>query len=324
MYMNLTLNKCQLIWQSHKHNAFTDLTEYKGRFYCCFREAQNHVSKDGIIRILVSNDLINWKTASLLRQANSDFRDPKLTVHPSGKLTLLYYHKRFDHQGRNYLNQNCMHFSLDGISWSGAHILGERNWWLWRIRYFKDTALGIAYNRAQNRVKLYQGDPLRGFNCRLQSLFSLAENGKAYPNESDITFLEDGTAICILRRDADSYTAQLGIAKPGYTSWKWFDLAEYLGGPAVLQLKNGKIIIAARRILWPFKLKTWLFELDLAQKQIAPLLELPSAGDNSYPAMLEKNNKLYISFYSQHRINRNNQLIKKLDTCAIYLAEVSL
>lgn len=315
----------QLIWGNQQHNAFTDLIKFNGIYYCCFRQATNHVSKDGIIIILKSESLNSWQIASKIVITNSDLRDPKLTIHPSGKLLLSYYHKVFDSSGKNILNQNCIQFSQNGLTWSSAKMIGEKNWWLWRIRWHNNTALGIAYNRAQNRVKLYQGDPLAGFLLKKDDLFSLKQNSKGYPNESDICFLDDGRAICILRRDADTFTAQLGISNTSYQQWQWFDLGEYLGGPAILKLGNGKIIIAARRIQWPFRLSTWIFELNLADKKLIPLFELPSAGDNSYPAMIEENGKVYVSYYSQHRILKNgDKPIKKQDKCAIYLASIAL
>lgn len=178
----------QLIWGNQKHNAFTDLIKFNGNYYCCFRQATNHVSKDGIIIILKSESLNNWQIASKIIIANSDLRDPKLTVHPSGKLLLSYYHKVFDHSGKNILNQNGIQFSQNGLTWSSAHIIGEKNWWLWRIRWHKNTALGIAYNRAQNRVKLYQGDPLAGFLLKKDELFSLKQNGKGYPMSQIFAF----------------------------------------------------------------------------------------------------------------------------------------
>lgn len=310
----MQLLKIDAIHQNKHHNAFTDLIEYKGQYFCCFRQASNHISPDGFIQILVSNDLENWQKLPSIRRYLADLRDPKLSIHPDGKLLLTYYRKQYDTKSACIANENCIQFSQTGESWSQPRIYAQNNWWLWRHRWFNQTALGIAYNRAQNTVHLYQGDPLRQFHKIKDPLFSLDLNGKGYPNESDICFLADGTAICILRRDADSYSAQLGIAKPNYQQWQWFDLAEYIGGPNIIELTNGKIIIAGRRWTKTARLSTWIFELDLTDKKLIPLIELPSAGDNSYPAMLEKNANLYVSYYSQHENKK----------CSIYIAKLSL
>ncbi|MER2490844.1 hypothetical protein [Catenovulum sediminis] len=308
------LTQLDCIWRNNRHNAFTDLIEFNGRFYCCFREATNHISPDGIIRILVSDDLKRWQLISSVRHISADLRDPKLIKHHSGKMLLSFYRKRFDKNGQNIANENCISFSLTGYSWSSAKIIGHNNWWMWRIR----NDLGIAYNRKQNTVRLYQGDPLRAFHLVNDALFSLKNNAKGYPNESDVLKLPDGRTICILRRDADSFSAQLGISNISNHNWKWYDLGLYLGGPCMLQLENGRILVAARRFQRPRCLTTWLFELDINTKSIKPVLQLPSAGDNSYPAMLAHDNKLHVSYYSQHQENRYSY------ASAIYLAEVTL
>ena len=78
------------IWSEANHSAFTDLCRYKGKFYCTFREAENHVGYDGKIRVISSNDGNKWETVDLLEKAGVDLRDPKISVTPSGKLMLLY------------------------------------------------------------------------------------------------------------------------------------------------------------------------------------------------------------------------------------------
>src|SRR5262245_58840774 len=42
------------IWDQSKHNAFTDLIRWRGKWYCTFREADAHVGGDGKLRVLES------------------------------------------------------------------------------------------------------------------------------------------------------------------------------------------------------------------------------------------------------------------------------
>ena len=44
------------IWDGGAHNAFTDLIRWRDRWYCTFREGDDHVGGDGRIRVLVSVD----------------------------------------------------------------------------------------------------------------------------------------------------------------------------------------------------------------------------------------------------------------------------
>src|SRR5678816_701456 len=76
------------IWDAGRHNAFTDLVRWHDRWWCTFREADDHVGGDGAIRILTSVDGTKWESAALLTEKGIDLRDPKFSVMPSGKLML--------------------------------------------------------------------------------------------------------------------------------------------------------------------------------------------------------------------------------------------
>ena len=41
------------IWDQGAHNAFTDLIHWKDRWWCTFREAEDHVGGDGTIRTVI-------------------------------------------------------------------------------------------------------------------------------------------------------------------------------------------------------------------------------------------------------------------------------
>ncbi|WP_111976628.1 sialidase family protein [Algibacillus agarilyticus] len=317
----LSVNPLSL--NSQKHNAFTDFVKFKNAYYICYREAQNHVSKDGLIRILKSLDLLHWQTVSILKFELSDLRDPKLSVSPKNQLALLFYHKQYDSAGALLSNLSKVSFSQTGDSWGTPITLSENKWWLWRLTWLKEAqapfALGVAYNRASHCVRLYAGDPGRSFKCIQPELFSLRKNGKGYPNESEVIFLADGTALCLLRRDVDTGSAQLGVAKSPYKRWQWIDLRYYLGGPAMLQLSNGEIWIAARLFTKRNKPVTALLKLALScnnvgeyRASLTPTLKLPSAGDNSYPGLLEDNGHLFVSYYSEHQGQSSHVYLAKL------------
>ena len=70
------------LWHHGAHNAFTDLIRWRDRFYCTFREGYQHVSYDGKIRVLVSEDGETWKPAALFVLPGYDLRDPELEITP--------------------------------------------------------------------------------------------------------------------------------------------------------------------------------------------------------------------------------------------------
>ena len=77
------------LWHHGAHNAFTDLIRWRDRFYCTFREGYQHVSYDGKIRVLVSEDGETWKPAALFVLPGYDLRDPELEITPDDRLMLL-------------------------------------------------------------------------------------------------------------------------------------------------------------------------------------------------------------------------------------------
>lgn len=295
------------------HNAFTDLCEFNGQLFCCFREARNHVSDDGVIRILKLDNKGRILTSNLVQMGLIDLRDPKLSITPDGKLLLLAYARNVSSKSGAPASQSACWFSSDGLSWSGHHRFADKNWWVWRLRWFQNKAYGFGYNRGQNAVNLYSGDPRRSFHLLKQNAFSLDTHGKGYPNESDLCFASDGCAYAILRRDADNYSTQLGKANPPYKSWIWQDLGFYLGGPVML-LQNDQQALLAGRIMHRDKFRTAVLNIDLNTARSELALLLPSSGDNSYPGLVIKNNDLYLSYYSSHREQKS----------CIYLARISL
>ena len=303
------------------HSAFTDLCAWNGHLYCCFREAKNHVSKDGHIRILTlnSNGTLIYKTIIHIQQ--TDLRDPKLTVHPNGKLCLLVWKKQFDSLG-NYIGAStCRFFSSDGQSWSSPKEIGDNGWWLWRARWHKrlqptskqlcHEAFGFAYNRGANAIHLYRGNLLSSMQLEQSDVLSLKTHRLGYPNESDMIFDGD-TAWAIVRRDADSFSAQLGCSKWPFKQWRWQDLKLYLGGPCMLQ-KNKNTAWVCARIWEDQKLSTRLMELNLNTQTLKTVADLPSAGDNSYPGLAKIDTQLFISYYSSHEDGKSQIYLAKFD-----------
>ncbi|MDP5032919.1 hypothetical protein [Paraglaciecola sp.] len=294
------------------HNAFTDLCLFKEELYCCFRQALNHVSDDGTINIFTLNVEGKVIARNRIRQENCDLRDPKISLTPDGKLMLIAYARSIQVEGQTRPAKNLCWISADGRSWSSAKSFAANNWWLWRVRWHKSQAYGFAYNRSANAIDFYKGDPRRTFQKHVRSALSLQTHQLAYPNESDMTFI-DNCCFAIVRRDADSYSAQLGHSKFPYKHWKWLDLRFYLGGP-VMQAVNNELALVAGRVIHKNKLVTAVFILQLSSGIVIQKLFLPSGGDNSYPGMVVIGQTLYLSYYSSHVDNKSQ----------IYLAKISL
>ena len=103
----------------------------------------------------------------------------------------------------------------------------------------------------------------------------------------------------------------LGVAKPPYKDWSWKDTKVQIGGPQLIQLADGRVVVAGRD--YPGGAKTQLWWLDLESGELTKIVSVPSGGDTSYPGLVEKDGLLWMSYYSSHE-----------GKTSIYLAKIEL
>ncbi len=294
------------IWDHAPHNAFTDLIRFRNRWMCVFREGRSHVSPDGAIRVISSDDGAHWESAALIRIPDSDLRDAKITVTPDHRLMLSGAGAR-DEPGKAQ-HQSLVWFSDDGRVWSQPREIADRDYWLWRITWHNDRAWGFGYGtRGDNRgLRLYSSNDGKSF----QTIVNDALVG-GYPNETSMVFADDGTCYCLLRRDGDANSAQLGISRPPWRQWQWKDLGIRIGGPDMIQVRDGMLLAAVR--LYDGGARTALCRVDGDAGTLTEILRLPSGGDTSYAGMVWHEDQLWLSYYSSHE-----------GKASIYLAQVEL
>ncbi|MGB7324050.1 MAG: exo-alpha-sialidase, partial [Rubripirellula sp.] len=306
------------IGDQSKHNAFTDLLRFQGKFYCVYRTGTAHVSGDGALQVLVSNDGTDWNSAAQITHPQADLRDAKLTVTPSDEL-MLSGAGAFPPES-DIRHQSMAWFSNDGQQWSDAVNIGPPNDWLWRTTWHGTNGYSIGYHTgdpADKHVSLFRSqDDGRSFQRLVDRTFV-----EGYPNESSILFgeslfSEGEQAICLLRRDAGSQTAQLGKASPPNDHWDWIDTGTRVGGPELIQLPDGRIVAAVR--LYDQRVRTSLCWLNPDTGKLTEFLTLPSGGDCSYAGLVWHDEQLWVSYYSSHEIG--NADFKT----AVYLARVNM
>jgi hypothetical protein len=175
------------------------------------------------------------------------------------------------------------------------------------VTWHKDIAYGIAYSTVEPYgVRLYYSRNGEDFDLLVDRLFV-----EGSPNEATIAFLQDDSALCLLRRDAGAATAKLGSSRPPYREWSWKDLGVRIGGPHLLCLPDGRLIAAIRRYgKSPWTSLNWL---DPEEGKLTEFLSLPSGGDTSYAGLHWYDNVLWVSYYSSHERRTS-----------IYLARVQL
>lgn len=303
----LRLRGVRCIWSAGRHNAFTDLLRHRGAWWCAFREASEHLSDDGVLRLLVSPDGARWRPAACIARAGEDLRDPKLYALADGRFMLLAAAALPDGE----THQTCCWYSTDGLAWGEAQPLAAPGDWLWRITRHGRTSLGVAYRTDYPapgewamHARLYRSVDDGPFECVRDPL--VAEGN---PNESAIVFDAGGTAYCLLRRDPGN--ALFGRAVAPYEDWHWLDCGRRIGGPHMIALPDGRLLAGVR--LLDGGERTALCWVDAASGRLHECLALPSGGDTSYPGLDWHAGLLRVSYYSSHE-----------GRSAIYLAEVDL
>lgn len=283
------------IWDRAPHNAFTDLVRHQGRWYCVFREGSKHVSPDGSLRVITSEDGRTWKPVALVSHPEFDLRDAKLTVLPTGRFLLNGAGMQADQKVRYH---SMSWYSDDrGQTWSRAHLIGDPGFWLWRTHLHDNQLWCFGYetlrDRTKRRFRLYRSDD--GLNYETIIPEATVERGCG---EDRILFRSDGSALCLLRHETGDKLAFLGESTAPYTDWNWRKLDRRIGGPNMLELPNGNIVAVTR--LYDKRTRTSLSWLDPERGTLTECLALPSGGDTSYAGMVWHDEQLWISYYSSH------------------------
>lgn len=291
---NAVVVDTQRIWDQAPHNAFTDLIRFRDSWFCVFREGKAHVSADGALRVLKSEDGVKWTSAALVTSETSDLRDAKISVTPDNRL-MLAGAEAFEKDGKKQ-HQSLVWFSDDGIQWSQSEEVADLNYWLWRITWHKGKAYGFGYgcSGAPRSLKFYESSDGISF----QTLIPKVEGVGTYPNETSMVFMPDDSVYCLLRQDGVPKDGLIGKSKPPYTDWTWKSLGTKIGGPDMIRLPDGRFIAVVR--LYDAAVRTAVCWLDPETGTLTEAVALPSGGDTSYAGLVWHDDMLWVSYYSSH------------------------
>ncbi len=296
------------IWDKAPHNAFTDLIRFRDRWYCTLREGTGHVSHDGVLKVIASDNGKKWESVATFRSPRGlDMREAKFSIMPDVRLMLMGVEA--NRKTRPALHQSLVWFTSDGKRWSEPTAVGDQDFWLWRGRWHDGTAYFFGYGcRSDNRaLRLYTSTDGKRFETRIDKV---AVEG-TYPNETSLVFLPDGTAYCLLRQDGEPKSGYIGKSRPPYTTWTWKKLGVRIGGPNMLQLPDGRFVAVVRRYGNRSRpTRTVMCWLDPELGTLTEALELPSGGDTSYAGMVWHEDTLWISYYSSHEAKTSVYLAK--------------
>ena len=284
------------IWDKGKHNAFTDLIRFQDRWYCVFREGDDHAKGAGTIRVLSSENGKAWSSAALIEKIGVDLRDPHLAVTPKGELMIVGGAAVPPTRDPVKDHFSWVSFSKNGTDWSAPEKTVESWQWLWRVRWHGEHAFGVSYISNNTPPRKYEANLFKSSDGRKYERVTAFD----VPNATEASVAFDGdTMLCLQRRDGKPNTAWIGVSKAPYKEWTWKDLGVYFGGPHLIKTPDGTWL-AAGRMTTTGKAQTVLCQLNVAAGKMTPLVTLPSGGDTSYAGLVWHEDQLWMSYYSSH------------------------
>lgn len=324
---NVRVESVRRAYSNGEHNAFTDLTRFRGHLYLTFRSCPDGhmVHPTASIRILKSADEgQTWTENHQFKVAKRDTRDPHF---------LVFRDKLFVYTGTWYsgdktippkeydvnLHLGYAAWSDDGQNWHSPVMLeGTFGHYIWRAAAHGDKAYLCGRRKPEFEV-LGKGEPRTMESLMLESDDGLVWRKRAVfqtvvGDETAFRFEPDGRVIAI-GRHGEGKEAQLLYSFPPYLDWDRRSLNQSVGGPLIVKWGD-HTIVGGRKTTKDAGPKTTLNWL--VGEKLVEFAELPSGGDNSYPGFVELGpNRALVSYYSTHEKDDSGRTLT-----AIYLAEL--
>lgn len=213
-----------------RHNAFAAFTKWKGTYWLAFRKGTGHVSRDGDLVVLRSQDTRKWHDSTKLDVAGDD-RDAQLL--PAKDRLFLYInslHGRFD---------AFVSYTDDGRTWSKPRQVYRPGFILWKP--------------ILREGKFYAGAHRPGSNSRREAHLVVSTDGivwkkistiRAGQGESETTLLlaPDKRLTAFLRSQINVGGAILETMPP-YKKWKQRPAGIHLSGHAVYTFEGVNYLI---------------------------------------------------------------------------------
>ena len=314
------------VFYNGEHNAFTDLIHFQGRYFLTFRSCPDGhmVHPTASIIILSSKDLKKWEQVHQFSVPMRDTRDPHF-LDFKGQLfvyTGTWYSGETTLPPSEYdLNKHLGYaaWSGDGKQWHSPVMLeGTFGHYIWKAAEYEGKAYLCGRRKHQFDVRP------RGEGPEVESAMLVSDDGLVWKtaalfqeqrgDETVFQFQADGSVLAIGRRGSDK--AQILRSKPPYQEWQRKELDRYIGGPMLVRWGN-RWVVGGRRNTdrGPKTSLCWLVGDELYEFE-----ELPSGGDNSYPALLPlSSTQAVMSWYSTHEKDAKGKSIT-----AIYMADLEV
>jgi hypothetical protein len=322
--VDVSVKNVRPVFNNGEHNAFTDLTWFKGHIYLTFRSCPDGhmVFPTSQIIVLKSSTGKDWSQVHSFSVKNRDTRDPHF-AQLNGVLfvyTGTWYCGPNKPKLRN-INQMVGYgvSTQDGKQWSTSFMLeGTYGHYVWRTATYNNQ----VYMCARRTRDFAEVTSLQERSKLLQSRILASDDGKRFlpvgtfqekdGDETAFMFDDAGTITAIARRGRG--TAELITLSANLQVSTRRDLDRYIGGPFIGRFGD-HTLVAGRNIVNGV---SKMVICTLNDGKLENLCELPAGGDCSYPGMIQLcPGCVLVSYYSSHETDDEGEPMTN-----IYLAEL--
>ena len=311
----MRIDRVDKIFSDGRHNAFTSIDIWKGKYYIVFRSADSHAAPHegsgnedmapGHITLLESEDARSW-SSSVVMDTKWDDRDPKLLA---TRDRLYVFDTCLHGEGyRDGSQETLVSYTEDGRDWSSPVSAYQYNYGFWKPKKHADVcyvaadvddSLPGAPMAERGRVELLRSED----GLHWQPVSIITQGNRC--TETSLVFLKDDSLLAINRQSTLSRI--LSISRPPYTQWARFGVKSSFGiqGPAA-ELVGDTVVVSCRvhnkdfPDEQPGEARTGLFILDMGSGALRWQTNLPTQWgcDVSYAGILPVgDDRALVSYY---------------------------
>lgn len=316
-----------------RHNAFTDLLHWQDHFWLAYISSPSHfASKQSKVVLLRSKDAKQWQEMARFSGDGEDIRDPKLAIIQDQLVLYALLNKQFDPEPYKTITAH----SDDGMTWSAFADVTPAGWLIGRpVTRNHETWFAPAHRIDHGTAAL-----LRSTDGVMWDVHSTIHAGDR-ADETAVQLLADGSLLAVTRLEASGGifgNAEAGTlissAQPPFTEWTqlgWSKVTRLDGptlvrdGERVYALGRRQVRVAGRLLGQGSALgqkRSAVFRVQGGE--LIHLVDLPSAGDTSYPGAVIVDGNMFVSYYTNDPRRDPSWLIGMLRPTKIQMARIDL
>lgn len=290
------------------HNSNTDMIFWRDHFYLIHAASPFHFGSSRChLKLWRSKDAVHWEKIAQFSNAPEDIRDPKFAVINDRLFLYVLLNRAFNPEPYT----TAYSVSEDGEHWVPLKLIEPAGWLFWRPKSLDGKTWYVpAYWWEHGESILLRSTDGQNWE-KVSTIYTGDRN-----DETDIEFLPDGRMLAVARLEFSEDFLQgdphgstlIALAEPPYNNWKVSAKSTLtrLDGPCLFAY-NGRVYALGR--YQPIKDRPFSYpgsifsrkrtSLFLVQEDgLVYLGDLPSAGDTSYGAVVQRGEELYIEYYT--------------------------